>query len=96
MLVDPKDPKLDAYFDGSWVFVLKALDERSTQVIERMRADYQPHLWIAPLVCLLRELATFVMEHKMLLGIKQWAEKRRSKDAAERRFPRLQTPAVSE
>lgn len=74
LMIDPKDPRPDAYFDGSWVFVLKELDERTTRVIERMRADYQPRLWLAPLVYLLLEPVTFVMERKMLLGIKQRVE----------------------
>ncbi len=73
--IDQEDPKPDAYFDGSWVFVLKELGEQTTRVIERMRADYQPRLWLAPLVYLLLEPVAFVMERKMLLGIKQRAEK---------------------
>ena len=52
------------------MFVLKELGEQTTRVIERMRADYQPRLWYALLVYLLLEPATFVMERKMLLGIK--------------------------
>ena len=91
MPLDPDEPKPDAYLDGSWVFVLEALDEQATRLIERMRADYQPRLWLAPLVYLLLEPATFVMERKMLLGIRQRAEKGRSKEPSSR----LQTPAVS-
>jgi hypothetical protein len=41
------------------------------------------------------EPATFVMERKMLLLIKQRAEKGRSKAATERPSPRIQTPVVS-
>ena len=95
MPVDPHEPKPDAYFDGSWVFVLEELDEQTTRVIERVRADYQPYLWLAPLVYLFLEPATYVMERKMLLGIKQRAEKGRSKETAERPSAGLQTPAVS-
>lgn len=75
--IDQEDPKPDVYFDGSWVFVLKELGEQTTRVIERMRADYQPRLWLAPLVYLLLEPVAFVMERKMLLGIKQRAERGR-------------------
>jgi hypothetical protein len=74
----PDEPMPDAYLDGSWVFALEALDEQTTRLIERVRADYQPRLWLAPLVYLLAEPAFFVMERKMLLGIKQRAEKERS------------------
>ena len=83
MPVDPNAPKPGNFFDGSWVFVLKELGEQATRVIERMRADYQPRLWYAPLVYLLLEPATFVMERKMLLGIKQRVE-RASRQASER------------
>jgi len=60
------------------VFVLEALDEQTTRLIERLRADYKPHLRLAPIVYLLAEPVFFVMERKMLLGIKQRAEKERS------------------
>ncbi len=75
LLIDPKEPRPDAYFDGTWVFVPEELGEQTTRVIERMRADYQPHRWLAPLVYLLLEPVTFVMERKMLLGIKPRAER---------------------
>jgi hypothetical protein len=39
-----------------------------------MLASYKPHLWLAPLVYMLLEPAYFVMERKLLLGIKQRAE----------------------
>src|ERR1051326_6030981 len=77
MPLAPDEPKPDASLDGSWVFVLEEIDEQTTRLIERVRADYQPHLWLAPLVYLLLEPAFFVMERKMLLGIKQRAEKER-------------------
>jgi hypothetical protein len=78
MPLAPDEPKPDAYLDGSWVFVLEALDEQTTRLIERLRADYKPHLRLAPIVYLLAEPVFFVMERKMLLGIKQRAEKERS------------------
>jgi hypothetical protein len=34
MPLDPKDPKPDAYFDGSWVFVLEELGEQQTNPVE--------------------------------------------------------------
>jgi hypothetical protein len=45
-----------------------------------MLADYRSHLWLAPLVYLLLEPATFVMERGMLLGIKQRVEEGRSRE----------------
>jgi hypothetical protein len=94
MPLDPHEPELHAYFDGSWVFVLKELDEQTTLLIERLRADYQPHLWLAPIVYLLLEPVFFMMERKMLLGIKQRAEQRRIKEAAEGPSPHLETQVV--
>lgn len=94
MPLAPDEPKPDAYLDGSWVFVLEALDEQSTRLIERVRADYQPRLWLAPLVYLFAEPAFFVMERKMLLGIKQRAERGGSKEV-EGSSPQFQTPVVS-
>lgn len=84
MPLAPDEPKLDAYLDGSWVFALEALDEQTTRLIERVRADYQPRLRLAPLVYLLVESVFFVMERKMLLGVKQRTEQARSR---ERLFP---------
>ena len=37
------------------MFVLEALDEQTTRLIERLRADYKPHLRLAPIVYLLAE-----------------------------------------
>jgi hypothetical protein len=92
----PDEPKPTAYLDGSWVFVLEALNEQNTRLIERLRADYQPHFWLAPLVYLLAEPVFFMMERKMLLGIKQRAERGRSREAVEGPFsPQFQTPTVS-
>jgi hypothetical protein len=84
MPLAPDEPKPDAYLDGSWAFVLEEIDEQTTRLIERVRADYRPHLRLAPFVYLLLEPAFFVMERKMLLGIKQRAEKGRSKEVVQR------------
>lgn len=89
MSLAPDEPKPDAYLDGSWVFVLEALDEQTSRLIERVRVDYQPHLRLAPLVYLLAEPVFFVMERKMLLGMKQRAEKGRNREVTEELSPRL-------
>jgi hypothetical protein len=96
MPLAPDEPKPDAFLDGSWVFVLEEIDEQTTRLIERVRADYQPHLWLAPLVYLLLEPAFFVMERKMLLGIKQRAEKERWSGTSPSAVPLRASPARTE
>lgn len=59
---------------GTWGFYLKAIDEQTTRLIIRLRWDRKPGLlnWLGNYGML--EPAHFVMERKMLLGIKQRAE----------------------
>lgn len=59
---------------GTWGFFLKALDENTTRLLMRNRWDRNPGLlnWLS--TYLLLEPAHFVMERKMLLGIKHRAE----------------------
>lgn len=57
MPVERNDSKPGAYLDGSWTFALHEFDGQTTRLIERVRADYRPRLWIAPLVPLLMEPA---------------------------------------
>lgn len=73
--VESNTLKRGTYLDGSWTFVLRPLDEGTTRLIARVRYDYQPRLWGALIALLLLEPAHFVMERKMLLGIKQRAER---------------------
>ena len=60
-------------------FVLQPIDEKTTRLIIRSQGDYEPDLRNAVLNFLLwrvvYEPAHFVMERKMLLGIKERAEK---------------------
>jgi hypothetical protein len=59
---------------GTWGFYLKQLDERTTRLLIRIRWDRKPGLtnWLGNYAFL--EPAHFVMERKMMLGIKQRAE----------------------
>jgi hypothetical protein len=61
-------------FDGTWAFLLNELDNGTTRLIARLRATYEPRLPLAPLVHAVLEPAHFIMERKMLLGIKERAE----------------------
>lgn len=58
--------------DFTWSFILSEIDEQTTRLTIRGRGDARPR-WLAVLYLLL-EPVQFVMERKMLLGIKQRAE----------------------
>jgi hypothetical protein len=58
----------------SWVFFLDPIDEQTTRLIVRSRGDYPPTLANFLIWRAITEPLHFVMERKMLLGIKQRAE----------------------
>ena len=58
----------------SWAFVLEELDERTTRLILRSRIDAKPRQLFGLAYSLVVELPHFIMERKMLLGIKKRAE----------------------
>jgi hypothetical protein len=58
----------------SWAFVLEEITERTTRLILRSRIDAKPRQLFALAYSLLVELPHFIMERKMLLGIKERAE----------------------
>ena len=69
----------DRYLDWSWAFVLARLDDQTSRLLIRTRAAYRPRV-LAPAVYLVLEPAHFVMERKMLLGIRERASRDRSAD----------------
>lgn len=69
------DPVADpAPIDETWAFVLEPADERTTRLIVRNRRDYPSSAanWLTWQVAV--EPLHFIMERKMLLGIRQRAE----------------------
>lgn len=62
---------------STWVYLLRKLDSERTRLIMRWRACFKPPLKMPALVLIRLLLAPveFVMERKMLLGIKQRAER---------------------
>lgn len=60
---------------GTWAFVLNQLDDGTTRMIFRWRADWAPSLTAWLFNYLFLEPAHFVMERKMMLGIKERAER---------------------
>jgi hypothetical protein len=60
------------YSIATWQFILKALGENTTRLLVRQRLSYSPDLvWVWRLT----EPVGFVMERKMMLGIKKRAER---------------------
>jgi len=69
------DPMPTTYTNGNWVFVLKPIDDHTTRLLVRGLLDYAPDNFANTLIWrVMTEPIGFVMERKMLLGIKQRAE----------------------
>ena len=58
----------------SWVFVLEPIDAQTTRLIVRSRGDYPPTLANFIIWRAITEPLHFIMERKMLLGMKRRAE----------------------
>jgi len=71
---DLTDTIPEKYLNMSWVFFLDELDEGTTRLISRWRGDYNPSLGNALIYRVFTEPISFVMDRKMLLGIKERAE----------------------
>jgi hypothetical protein len=56
--------------DWTWTFVVISIDDASSRLLARVRADYRPP-WLRPLLPLLLEPVHFIMERKMLLTIER-------------------------
>ncbi len=60
---------------GSWAFLLQPLDHRNTRLTIRTRVGIFPPEWLSRLFSLLLlEPAHYVMERRMLMGIRERAE----------------------
>jgi hypothetical protein len=68
------------YLNVLWGFYLQPIDERSTRLIERFRSDYNPSLFNRLMNSGVMEPVSFIMERRMLLGIKERAEKQGTGD----------------
>ncbi len=64
----------DGYINMTWGLYLDERCNGLTRLIERVRSDWSPHLLRGLDTYLLWEPGAFVMERKMLLGIKERAE----------------------
>jgi proline iminopeptidase len=73
--VDPGRPLPEAYFGGDQTFSLHEIDARTTRMIFRMRTDWNPSFFNNLGMRGFLEPISFVMMRKMLINIKQRAEK---------------------
>lgn len=65
----------DKYVNMTWMWFLDQLDERITRLITPWRSDYNLSLGNRLMFgAFIAEPIGFVMDRKMLLGIKKWAE----------------------
>jgi hypothetical protein len=73
---DNRQEGTKSYINMTWLWHLDAIDATTTRLISRSRNDYSPELsnklWMGPLIV---EPISFVMERKMMLGIKERAER---------------------
>jgi hypothetical protein len=63
------------YLNVAWGWFLNPIDERTTRLLERWRADWKPSPWNTLFYRIFLEPGAFLMERRNLLGIKQRAER---------------------
>lgn len=66
----------DDYMLGSWAFILEAQPDGTTRLVTRLRAAFKPTAVNKLLYRMFWEPGIFIMEQKMLRGIKERAEGR--------------------
>ncbi len=72
--IAPHDPRPEAYFGGTQVYLLQELDAKSTRLLFRLRFAWSHSLSNTLIYRGFMEPISFVMGRKTLLGIKQRAE----------------------
>lgn len=73
LILHAADPQIRGH-NESWVFYLEPINENVTRLIVRNRRDYKPSLANFVMWQVITEPAHFIMERKMLLGIRQRVE----------------------
>jgi hypothetical protein len=75
-LNQPRGPEVAASgVGGTWVFALEQATSQSTRMVVRSRIAKFPPVWVSTLFMRLLEPMHFIMERKMLQGIKDRAER---------------------
>jgi hypothetical protein len=70
-----EDKSPGAYYEASWGFFLQPLDGNTTRLIDRFRMDWDPETFANSLFYRsILEPGSFIMERRMLLGIKERVE----------------------
>jgi hypothetical protein len=70
-----EDKSPDAYYEASWGFFLQPIDAHTTRLIERFQMDWGPDSFSNGLFYRgILEPGSFIMERRMLLGIKERVE----------------------
>ena len=77
--IGPDERAPRTYLDWSWTWTVEEFSEKTTRLTLRTRARYKPRLLVGLGMSLLIEPIHFVMERKMLLGIKERAERGRAR-----------------
>jgi hypothetical protein len=81
------EPRRSIVLEKTWTFVLRPIDQRTTRLIIRGHGDYNPDFknFLLNFLCwrVIFEPAHFIMERKMMLGIKARAEALASRHRAE-------------
>ena len=70
----PANNPPEPWMDWSWAFLITPLNDYACRLTSRVRAIYSPYFLLWPLMALVVEPASFVMDHKMLATIKLRAE----------------------
>jgi hypothetical protein len=78
-------PELDPdVFSGVWIFHLNPIDGSSCRLVADFRADFKPGPLPTVVPVMLLEPVHFIMERKMLLGVRERAERSSSAQAGRR------------
>lgn len=72
--LDPNDPANRVYFNADWTFYVEPTGPATTRLIVRFKVDAKPRLLGVASVYPVLEPLSFIMEQKMLRGIKERAE----------------------
>jgi hypothetical protein len=68
------DPLPENYLNCGWAWLLEKINEVTTRFVIRIRIDYNPSLANQVMYRAFVEPGSFVMERKMMLGVKERAE----------------------
>lgn len=69
------EPDPERFVSMTWAFILRPIDDTSTRLVARFRLEQRPRGIMSATYPLLIEIPHFVMERKMLLGIRDRAER---------------------